>query len=56
MKCWMELFPNEHFYGIDYDISKIDASVKNHPQLQLYQCSESDPVIQTLFPGVYHLI
>lgn len=52
MKAWMDIFPKAHFYGIDWNISLIDPIVMNDSRLQVVQCSQSDPKVQTLFPGV----
>jgi trans-aconitate methyltransferase len=52
MKCWMEMFPNANFYGIDYNLSNLHESIRKAPNLICSQCSQSDPILKNLFPGV----
>jgi trans-aconitate methyltransferase len=52
MKCWMEMFPKANFYGIDYDVSKLHESIRNAPNLIFVQCSQTDPMLKDIFPGV----
>jgi hypothetical protein len=52
LRCWMELFPKAHFYGIDWDIGAMEKDVADDPRLQLFQCSQQDPRVATLFGDV----
>jgi hypothetical protein len=52
MKCWMEMFPKANFYGIDYNLSNLHESIRNSPNLICVQCSQSDPILKNVFPGV----
>jgi len=52
MKCWMEIFPKAHFYGIDWNVAIIDPVVINDHRMKVEQLSQSDPRVQGLFPGV----
>jgi cephalosporin hydroxylase len=52
LRCWMELFPKAHFYGIDWDLSFMEKDVAEDPRVQLVQCSQQDPRVATLFGDV----
>ena len=52
MQVWMELFPNANFYGIDYNVGIICEVVREHPKLKLVECSQADPKVSNVFPGV----
>jgi hypothetical protein len=52
LHSWMDVLPNANYYGVDYNIENVVPFIKNKPNLKLYQCSQADPIIRTLFPGV----
>lgn len=51
LRCWMELYPNAHFFGIS-DIDELDEDVKTHPQMHMEIALQADPKVASLFPGV----
>lgn len=52
MKCWMEIFPRAHFYGIDWDFDIMDLAVRTDTRLKLLKCNQADPQVKTAFEGV----
>lgn len=52
MRCWMDIFPNATFYGIDYNLSICAEDIRNHPRVNLVEMSQSDERVKTLFPDV----
>ena len=52
MKAWMDIFPTAKFYGIDWNLSIVDPMVRNDSRLQLVEMAQSDPRVQSQFPGV----
>jgi len=52
MNSWMDVLPNANYYGIDHNFNNLSDYIKNKPNLQLYKCSQNDPIIKTIFPGV----
>jgi cephalosporin hydroxylase len=52
LHSWMDVLPNANYYGIDHNFNNLSEFIKNNPNLKLFQCSQSDPVLKTVFPGV----
>lgn len=52
LHSWMDVLPNANFYSIDYNFNNLSEEIKQRPNLKIYECSQSDPIVKTLFPGV----
>lgn len=52
IKCWAEIFPHGHFYGIDHDLSHFDQELRKQTNIHLHQASQTDPALYNVFPGV----
>jgi hypothetical protein len=48
----MDVLPDANYYGIDHNIQNVFPFIRNKHNLHLYQCSQTDPIIKTIFPGV----
>ena len=52
LHSWMDVLLNANYYSINHNFDNLSENIKKMPNLKLYKCSQSDPVIQTVFPGV----
>lgn len=52
LHSWMDVLPNANYYSIDHNFDNLSGEISSRPNLKLYKCSQSDPIIKTIFPDV----
>jgi len=52
LHCWMDILPNANYYVIDHSFENLNKEIIKKSNLELFKCSQADPIIETIFPGI----